>query len=637
MPPRGLPGNANLEQLRNGAKGFQRAVRAGDPGAAAVVKEFHPRLGSAQPGSPELDAFTRADAQLVVARQFGFPSWPRLKAHLELVADYARSPHQEPVGGPLADEAEIVDEFLRLVTLNYGDDDPDRLARAEALLFEHDWLATANVYTIAATGELDAARELLADDPAAASRVGGPYRWEPLLYLTYARLPLSAGRSPLAVARLLLEHGADPNAGYLWEGLIPPFTALTGALGGGGTIPKHPQELALARLLLEAGADANDGRALYNQGWGESAGEEWLELLFEFGLGGGDGGPWRRRFGERQDSPQKMLEDLLIAAAKHGLTDRVRRLLARGVDPRGDEIEHPIYRGRSPVQEAVLNGHMDIVAILVDAGAVWEHDRVDELIATAMSGDRDAMQQLLATDAGLRERAIERSPDQLVRAAEQDSYDAVALLIELGFNVNARSRTAPLHEAAMRGNLPVIRLLLEHGADPNLRDTGYDATPAGWAEHHEQPEATRPSLRSSNATPQHRKIRMTLFRAPATRLARAGRWSPARRCGRSLPRSPRSPNGGSMISPSSSHPTSTGAGSPKRTEASRDAPHASKRSNGCKSGCSPAATYRSARSSRTATASSRAFTASPMTTTRTSIRRSYRGRSDSSLPRSATA
>jgi ankyrin repeat protein/ketosteroid isomerase-like protein len=489
VPPRGLPGNANLEQLRNGAKRFQRAVRAGDPGAAVIVNEFHPRLGSATPGSPELDAFSRADAQLVVARQFGFASWPKLKAHLELVADYARSPHHEPVGGPLADEGEIVDEFLRLVTLNYGDDDPDRLARADALLFEHDWLSTANIYTIAATGEVDAARDLLADDPAAASRVGGPYRWEPLLYLTYARLPLSAGRSPLAVARLLLEHGADPNAGYLWEGLIPPFTALTGALGGGGTIPKHPQEIALARLLLEAGADANDGQALYNQGWGESAGEEWLELLFEFGLGSGDGGPWRRRLGGRQDSPQKMLEDLLIAAAKHGLTDRVRRLLARGVDPRGELIEHPIYRGRSPVQEAALNGHMDIVAILVDAGAVWEHDQVDELIATAMSGDRDAMQQLLAADPGLRERAIERSPDQLVRAAEQDSYDAVALLIELGWGVNARSRTAPLHEAAMRGNLPVTRLLLEHGADPNLRDAGYDATPAGWAQHHDQPEA----------------------------------------------------------------------------------------------------------------------------------------------------
>ncbi len=41
----------------------------------------------------------------------------------------------------------------------------------------------------------------------------------------------------------------------------------------------------------------------------------------------------------------------------------------------------------------------------------------------------------------------------------------------------------------MRGNAAVIRLLLDHCADPNIRDTGYDATPAGWAEHHDQPEA----------------------------------------------------------------------------------------------------------------------------------------------------
>jgi hypothetical protein len=51
-----------------------------------------------------------------------------------------------------------------------------------------------------------------------AGRPGGPFAWEPLLYLTYSRIGGGPGRSAVEVARLLLEHGADPNAGYLWEG-----------------------------------------------------------------------------------------------------------------------------------------------------------------------------------------------------------------------------------------------------------------------------------------------------------------------------------------------------------------------------------------------------------------------------------
>ncbi len=489
MPPRGLPGNANLEQLRNGAKSFQRAVRAGDSGAAAVVNEFHPRMASATPGSPQLTGFTRADAQLVIARQFDFTSWPKLKAHLELVARYSRSPHDEPVGDPPDGERAVVDEFLRLACLNYGNDDVSRLRRAERMLEEHEWLARHDIYTIAATGELDAARELLHRDPAQASRPGGPHRWEPLLYLTYSRVQLAAAPAPVAVARLLLEAGADPNAGYLWEGLIPPFTALTGALGGGDAIPLHPEELALARVLLEAGADANDGQAIYNRSGDATDG--WLELLLEFGLGKGDGGPWRRLLGERQDSPRQMIEDLLMAAAGHGFTGRVRALLSWGADPDGRGSRHPIYQGRSPAQEAALSGHMEIVSLLVDAGADWEHDQVDSLLAAATAGDREAVDGLLASDPGLRERAVERRPDQLVRAAEQGNRAAVALLIELGFDVNSRSRSTPLHEAAMRGDVPMITLLLEHGADPTLRDTGYNATPAGWAEHFGQTEAQR--------------------------------------------------------------------------------------------------------------------------------------------------
>ncbi len=78
----------------------------------------------------------------------------------------------------------MIDEFLRLACLDYGDGDPARFQRAEALLDQYEWLARASVHTIAATGDVDAAVELLGRDGSQASRPGGPYGWEPILYLT---------------------------------------------------------------------------------------------------------------------------------------------------------------------------------------------------------------------------------------------------------------------------------------------------------------------------------------------------------------------------------------------------------------------------------------------------------------------
>ncbi|HTU96220.1 MAG TPA: ankyrin repeat domain-containing protein [Solirubrobacteraceae bacterium] len=488
MPPRGLPGNANLEQLRNGAKSFQRAVRAGDAGAAKVVREFHPRLADAQPGSPELGAFSRADALLVVARGFDFPSWPRLKSYLETVAAYARSPHDQPVGGPVDTEEQRADEFLRLACLNYGDDDPARRLRAAELLADDPGLAAASLYTAAAAGDTEAVGAFLERDPAAANRQGGPFDWTPLVYAAYARVgdrPL--GPAAVQVAERLLNAGADPNAGYLWEGLSPPFTALTGALGsGGGDAPSRDGGLALARLLLQRGADPNDSQALYNEAG--TSDDAWIELLLEFGLGTGDGGPWRPRLAPALESPREMVEDALTAAASNGFAHRVRLLLDHGADPNGHGTRHPIYHGRSALEEAALHGHDEIVAVLEAAGARDSLDAADRFICAATAGDRAGVDQMLHADPSVREQAIQRRPEQIVRAAGSERLDAVALLIELGFDVNALDRTSPLHVTALhmaaeRGSLAVIQLLVEHGADPTVRDSGYDSTPAGWAQH----------------------------------------------------------------------------------------------------------------------------------------------------------
>src|SRR5581483_11211035 len=109
----------------------------------------------------------------------------------------------------------------------------------------------------------DDVRRLLAGRPGLARERGGPLRWRPLSYLAYSRAhPDAPAGAVLSVARQLLDAGADPNEGFLWDGHPYAFTALTGAFGYGELGPRrqpaHPHALALARLLLDAGADPND-------------------------------------------------------------------------------------------------------------------------------------------------------------------------------------------------------------------------------------------------------------------------------------------------------------------------------------------------------------------------------------------
>ena len=345
-----LPENPSLEHLRRQARTLLRQFRAADAEALALLREHHPR-----PHEP----LRLADAQLVVARSYGFASWPALRRHMDVVGRFARSPHTVP---PSADAA---DELLRLGCVRYGGDSRADQARAAALLAEHPELSGASLFTAAATGDAVAAQAFLDGDPDAANRPGGPFGWEPLLYLAYSRI----GGDALPVARLLLDHGADPNAGYLWEGTYP-FTALTGAFGGGedrGNQPPHPQGLALARMLLEAGADPNDSQALYNRQFEPDDGH--LRLLIEFGLGTDRGGPWHRLLHSYHGTPAQLLEDQLSAAAQFDRPGWARLALAAGADPDGRGTAHPVLHGRTPYETAVHRGNLEVAELLRAAGA----------------------------------------------------------------------------------------------------------------------------------------------------------------------------------------------------------------------------------------------------------------------------
>ncbi len=176
----------NLEQLRKQAKELVRAARSGDSAAQTRLGELPLRL---------------ANAQLVLARESGFPSWPALVHYLE--ADVA--------------------SFIQAAT-------DGRCERANRLL---------------------AARPDIADDRWArlvlgrgwdgrADDVGGPRGWAPLHYVCHSCF------GNVALARELLRDGADPNAFFPNE--YGPMSALCGAAG----VRKDPE---LTALLLEHGAD----------------------------------------------------------------------------------------------------------------------------------------------------------------------------------------------------------------------------------------------------------------------------------------------------------------------------------------------------------------------------------------------
>ena len=81
----------------------------------------------------------------------------------------------------------------------------------------------------------------------------------------------------------------------------------------------------------------------------------------------------------------------------------------------------------------------------------------------------------------------------LAYAAKMGQVRALERLLELGAKVNARPpfdhRATALHWAVVGGHAAALRWLLEHGADPSLRDQTWDSTPRGWAEEIERAES----------------------------------------------------------------------------------------------------------------------------------------------------
>jgi ankyrin repeat protein len=98
----------------------------------------------------------------------------------------------------------------------------------------------------------------------------------------------------------------------------------------------------------------------------------------------------------------------------------------------------------------------------------------------ARLGDKEALAMLIDADPG-----VAASDAVMMAAVDFRHHDLVRWLLERGADANARSdaetRHSALHSAAWNGDLEMVELLVEAGADPRARDSRYDAPPRGWA------------------------------------------------------------------------------------------------------------------------------------------------------------
>ena len=437
-----LPARPHLEQLRKQAKVLLKSHKAADPHVLRLIQELHPRWKDA---AAVRDAtLLLADAQLVVAREYGFESWAKLKAEV-----LRRSP-----------------------------------AGAEADAFRDDAKALRDA---AGRGDLAQMTALLDAHPEIIDDAGDEG--------VRTALHRAVFGAQEGAVRLLLERGADPNIRCEGDNAYPLHFAA------------EKQLLPIIRLLVEAGGDTVGEGDYHEQGvLGWAAGWAYVDpkpevvaYLLEHGAQHtiftatalGDVAAIRRlvaqsreNLNRRMDMGNRRRRPLHLAVIKKQ-PRAVEALLELGA-----EIEALDEAGFSPLDQAAMAGETAMAQMLLDRGA-----KVRLPAAVALGREEDF------------ERLMRRDPDGLnpgcrwgtliVRAAEQCKGElggrVIEALIAAGADVNVKDdvKTAidnsfgftALHAAGWYGNLSAADALLRHGAKVRVREEKYHGTPAGWADY----------------------------------------------------------------------------------------------------------------------------------------------------------
>jgi ankyrin repeat protein len=495
MPEKELPPTPDINQYKKQAKELARACRAGEPEALERMKRHHPRFASQQvsEGQPTHSQTARmdgaqgdvklADAQLVLAREHGFASWPKFVAEVE----------RRRIARAVDEVRDPVDAFLRAALVPRETwHVSGTLDEAEAIRARYPQVERANIYTAAVLGDDAEVRAALEQDAGAATRKGGPFEWDPLLHVCFSRYlrldrPRAAGFE--RAARMLLDAGANANGGWyekpdyeggpqVWE------SAIYGAAG-------LAQSAGVTRAVLEHGADPNDGETPYHvpEGYDNTV----MEILLKSGKLTEPSKSWlltRKADWHDYNGMKLALEygadpnliphwgrsGLQHAVQRDNRIDMLRLLLERGAD-----VHLPNAKdGRTAAQMAARHGRGDFLLVLDELGVDPKLTGVDRLIAACARGDGVAAAAITRAEPALREALLAEGGELLGAFAGVGNTDGVRCLLDLGVAADAlypgdaffdeAKDSSALHVAAWRGWPETARLLIARGTPVDAKD-----------------------------------------------------------------------------------------------------------------------------------------------------------------------
>lgn len=280
----------------------------------------------------------------------------------------------------------------------------------------------------------------------------------------------------LQMVEILLAHGADPNLDQLRL-----ILAVVGDDEGAARLNEYsllmyaasherkdhtPERFEIFRALLAAGADP-----LFKTRFGDTP----LSVALTYGHD--DISTVISQAGAQEEDIYVGLgpTEMLLKASGVGDVDRVRELLEAGPDYIEDAFK-----------EAVLHGHAPVVSLLLDYGVeinVQNQQMRELFLEAAFKCYTDVVRLFLdsgmppdvtkgATPSDEFEKYLKMMGENtpLVRAAQAGCADTVLLLLEAGADPDIRGfeSKAALYWAAEYGHADAAQVLLEHGANINL-------------------------------------------------------------------------------------------------------------------------------------------------------------------------